>query len=67
MTGSIFKPKPLSYYEDLTNGGDVNVSLNKREACIALKVHDYGVEQLTEEEKQALYSLIGKLKDQIWP
>lgn len=67
MSETIFKPKPLSYYEDLTNGGDVNVSLNTREACIALKVHDYGVDQLSDDEKQALYSLIGKLKDQIWP
>ncbi len=67
MPGSMFKPKPLTYYEDLTNGGDVQVSLNKREACIALKVHDYGVDQLNDEEKQVLYSLIGKLKDQIWP
>ncbi|AQT61456.1 hypothetical protein [Cellvibrio sp. PSBB023] len=67
MTGSLFKPKPLSYYEDLTEGGDVNVSLNQSEACIALKVHDYGIDQLSDDEKQALYSLIGKLKDQIWP
>lgn len=67
MTDSIFKPKPLSYYEGLTDGGEVQVSLNKREASIALKVHDYGVDQLIDEEKQALYSLIGKLKDQIWP
>lgn len=67
MKDTIFKPKPLSYYEDLTDGGDFQVSLNKLEASIALKVHDYGVDQLNDDEKQLLYSLIGKLKDQVWP
>lgn len=67
MAGSIFAPKPLAYYEDLTTGGEFSVSLNQREACVALKVHDYGIDQLSDCEKQLLYSLVGKLKDQIWP
>lgn len=64
---SFFTPKKLEYYSDLTSGGEVTINLNKREACIALKVHDYGVDNLTEDEKTALYQLIGKLKDQIHP
>lgn len=63
----MFGTKNLDYYADLTSGGDYQVSLNKREACIALKVHDYGIDNLTDDERQALYSLMGKLKDQIWP
>lgn len=57
----------LDYYKSLTAGGDVNVSLSQDEACIALKVYDYGIDDLNDEERQVLYRLIGKLKDQIWP
>lgn len=60
-------PKSLDYYKDLTNGGEVSVKLQQEEACVALKVHDYGVDNLSQEEKQVLYRLIGKLKDEIWP
>jgi len=60
-------PKSLDYYKSLTRGGDVTVSLREDEACIALKVYDYGIDDLNDEERQALYRLIGKLKDQIWP
>lgn len=63
----MFAPKSLDYYKDLTNGGEVSVNLQQEEACVALKVHDYGVDSLTEKEKQVLYRLIGKLKDKIWP
>jgi len=61
------EPKSLNYYMDLTSGGEFHLNLNQDEACIALKVHDRGVDELNEEEKQVLYRLIGKLKDQIWP
>lgn len=60
-------PKPLEYYRNLTSGGEFSVNLRQDEACVALKVHDYGVDTLDDEEKQVLYSLIGKLKDEIWP
>ena len=63
----MFDPKPLKYYEDLTSGGEVNVDLKQDEACVALKVHDYGVGALDEHETLVLHRLIGKLKDQIWP
>jgi hypothetical protein len=63
----MFQPKSLDYYKDLTDGGEVKVNLTQKEACIALKVHDYGVDGLTDDEKQTLYSLIGKLKNQLWP
>ena len=31
------------------------------------EIHDYGVDTITENEKVILHSLIGKLKEQIWP
>lgn len=67
MTTAEFAPKKMDYYADLTSGGKYQIELNQREACVALKVHDYGVDNLSDDEKVALYQLIGKLKDQIWP
>lgn len=64
---SSFSPKPLQYYRNLTDGGSYQISLSQDEACVALKTHDYGVGVLTDNEKQMLHSIIGKLKDQIWP
>lgn len=63
----MFIQKPISYYKDLTTGGDIKVSLTQDEACVALKTYDYGVESLDDAEKQLLNALIGKLKDEIWP
>jgi hypothetical protein len=57
----------LEYYKDLTSGGEYSINLSQEEACIALKVHDYGVDDLSSDEKQILYQLIFKLKDEIWP
>jgi hypothetical protein len=54
-------------YGDLTQGGDVKASLTQEEACIVLKVHDDGIDVLTEDEKVLLYSVIAKLKENIWP
>ena len=63
----MFAPKDLDYYKDLTAGGEINVKLQQDEACVALKIHDYGIDNLSDDEKQVLYRLIGKLKDEIWP
>lgn len=63
----MFSPKPLSYYRDLTLGGEFKIDLTQEEACVALKVYDYGVEALSNDEQQILYRFIGKLKDEIWP
>lgn len=63
----MFKPKSLEYYKTLTSGGECAVNLSQDEACVALKIHDYGVDDLTEEDKQVHFSLIFKLKDEIWP
>lgn len=63
----LLKPKSAESYSNLTNGGIYNVELNQEEACVALKIHDYGVDTLTDSEKTILHSLIGKLKEQIWP
>ncbi len=63
----MFKPKDLEYYKSLTAGGELNVKFAQDEACVMLKVHDYGVDALSDDEKQILYRAVGKLKDQIWP
>lgn len=62
-----FQPKSLDYYSDLTSGGQYTVSLNQDEACVALKVYDYGVNTLNENEVQILHSLMSRLKSEIWP
>lgn len=64
---NLLKPKPAESYNNLTKGGNCNLELSQEEACVALKIHDYGVDSITENEKVILHSLIGKLKDQIWP
>lgn len=64
---SLLKPKPSESYNNLTKGGNFNFDLTQEEACVALKIHDYGVDSITEDEKVFLHSLIGKLKHQIWP
>lgn len=63
----LLTPKPIEHYFDLTQGGEFNVSITQEEACVALKIHDYGIDSLSERERVALYKLIAKLKDQIWP
>lgn len=63
----MLKPKPAERYRDLTNGGSYNVNLNQEEACVVLKIHDYGVDTLSSGEKGILHSIIGKLKDEVWP
>lgn len=68
MMGTLpLEPKPLDYYADLTAGGALSLTLEQDEACVALKVYDYGHAALTEEEELAFRRLIGKLKDQLWP
>lgn len=57
----------LPQYSRLTRGGTYQVELNQDEACVALKIHDYGITALRDEETEALYALISKLKDKIWP
>jgi len=47
---SAFKPKVLSYYYDLTDGGRVTLNLSQNESASALKCYDYGVDALTDEE-----------------
>jgi hypothetical protein len=63
----MFAPKPLSYYKDLTTGGEFKARLSQDEACAVLKCYDYGVDTLDEDEKQLIHSIMGKLKDEIWP
>lgn len=63
----LLAPKPMEHYAKLTNGGEFKVTITQDEACVALKIHDYGVEALNNDEKTALHSLIAKLKDKIWP
>jgi hypothetical protein len=63
----MFKKKDISYYKDLTSGGDFKIHLTQDEACAALKAYDYGVEELDDVGLQLLNSVIGKLKEEIWP
>jgi len=67
MTGFKKGAKSLDYYADLTKGGKYQISINQMEACVALKVYDYGVDALDADELHQLSSLIGKIKDQVWP
>lgn len=67
MDGNLFKPKLADHYQDLTKGGKFDLELTQEEACVALKIHDYGVDTITDNEKAILHSIIGKLKDRIWP
>ena len=48
----LLQPKPAEHYKDLTNGGAYSVTLDQDEACVALKIHDYGVDTLTDDEKE---------------
>lgn len=59
--------KGLDYYRDLAVGSSHTVDLNQDEESAVLKAHDYGVTALNEEEIHLLHSVIGKLKDSIWP
>jgi hypothetical protein len=59
--------KSLEYYHSLTNGIETTIDLTQDEASVALKIYDYGVEVLNEEEKAQLYRIVSKLKDRIWP
>ena len=59
--------KDKEHYESLTNGGQFQINLDQTEACVALYIHDHGIDHLQNSEKQVLYSIIGKLKDKIWP
>ena len=64
---SLLKTKNQDYYRTLTAGGEWKVRLSQDEACVALKIYDYGVDAIDSNEKEILHRLIGKLKDQIWP
>lgn len=64
---ALLQPTPADDYAHLTSGGDFTVPLNQREACVVLKVHDYGVDSLDASEVVVLHHLTAKLKDQIHP
>lgn len=62
-----FAPKSLDYYKDLTNGASGQVALNQQQACVVLKAYDYGIDNLSADERQQLEQVVGKLKDIVWP
>lgn len=62
-----FTPPPLNHYRQLTTGGDVSTILTQDEACVVLKAYDYGLAGLNDDENQVMNSILGKLKDEIWP
>jgi uncharacterized membrane protein len=59
----------LNYYRNLINGykKEASVKLSSDEAAAVLRIHDYGTAVLDRETTDFLYSVIGKLKDKIWP
>jgi hypothetical protein len=61
----------LNYYRQLIggSGSQPRVELSPDECAAVLQIHDYGLAApaQNQETAQLLYSLIGKLKDQIWP
>ncbi|MGI0120208.1 hypothetical protein [Zooshikella sp. RANM57] len=55
----------LEAYSELTEGGTYEIKLTQDEACAVLKTHDYGVDNLTENDLHLLYNAVAKLKHQI--
>lgn len=53
-------------YGRLTSGGEIKVTFTQDEACVILKVNDYGVGGLSFSESDVFNALVAKLKDQIW-
>ena len=64
---NLFIPKPLDSYFDLTNGGDFEINLSQKEAALILKISDYGLSSLNQEELQDIEKVIFTLKCEIWP
>jgi hypothetical protein len=62
-----FKHVSLGYYTSICRDGRYSIDLQTEEAAVVLKAYDYGILVLDEQEIQLLNSMLGKLKDQIWP
>lgn len=43
------------------------VELDQDQMAVVLQIHDYGIDGITAEEKQLLYSVIAALKNRIHP
>ena len=54
-------------YTGIAKAGDYKISLTEQEAAVVLKIHDYGIDFLTEDERTELYKVIGNLKTKIHP
>ena len=65
--------KQNGYYSDfvekmaLSDGATVSVELNADELALVLAVHDNGLKILDQDDIQVLYSVMAKLKEQVWP
>lgn len=64
---SLFSPKGLDYYRDLTREMRCSISVTRDESAAVLKAYDRGVDILNQEELQLLNAVIAKLKDVIHP
>jgi len=64
---TLFTAKPTEAYFDLTNGGDFEINLSQKEAALILKISDYGLSSLNQEELQDIEKVIFTLKCEIWP
>lgn len=65
ILNNFLQQKTLEYYKHLTSGGEFTVELTQLEACVALKSYDRGLDVLSKGEKNILYNVIQKLKDEI--
>ena len=59
-------PLPLYEYAGLVKEGMYQVKLNKEQASVILKAHDYGISALIDEEAALLDQVVSLLKGQIW-
>ena len=61
----MLQPKPLTYYESMTQDGAVTVQLSQTEKAAILKAYDHGFQDLNAEELNHLYGAVAQLKQEI--
>lgn len=57
----------MSQYQGIAHACTAKLDLREEEAAAILKAYDFGLDDLDNEQRQALYVVLAKLKDQIWP
>lgn len=57
----------LSPYEHIARECTVTVTISADESAELFRAYDIGLEDLTAAQRYCIYSIIAKLKEQIWP